>query len=55
MYTVLERFNLVEFYFGDLRLKSPLLKPSIINAYAHSNACVHQIAKLKTAKYIFMG
>ena len=38
---------------GDLRSKSPLLKLPIINAHAHSNARVHQIAKLRTAKYIF--
>ena len=40
---------------GDLRSKSPLLKPPIINAHAHNNARVHQITKLKTANYIFMG
>ena len=40
---------------GDLRSKLPLLKPPIINAHAHSNARVHQITKLKTANYIFMG
>ena len=32
---------------GDLRSKSPLLKPPIINAHAHSNTCEPQIAKLK--------
>ena len=37
---------------GDLRSKSPLLKPPIINVHAHSNARVHQITKLKTANYI---
>ena len=37
---------------GDLRSKSPLLKLPIINMHAQSNACVHQIAKLRTAKYI---
>ena len=37
---------------GDLRSKSQLLKPPIINVHAHSNACVHQIAKLKTTNYI---
>ena len=31
---------------GNLRLKLPLLKPPIINAHAHSNTRVHQIAKL---------
>ena len=40
---------------GDLRLKLPLLKPPIINAHAHTNACVHQITRLKTINYIFMG
>ena len=40
---------------GDLSSKSPLLKPLIINAHAHCNACVHQIVKLKTTNYIFMG
>ena len=40
---------------GDLRLKLPLLKPPIINAHAHSNTRVHQITKLKTINYIFMG
>ena len=40
---------------GDLRSKSPFLKPPIINVHAHSNARVHQIAKFKTANYIFMG
>ena len=39
---------------GNLRSKLPLLKLPIINAYAHSNTHVHQITKLKTAKYIFM-
>ena len=32
---------------GDLRSKSPLLKPPIINAHAHSNTRVPQIVKLK--------
>ena len=40
---------------GDLRSKSPLIKPPIINAHAHCNARVHQIAKLKTTNYIFYG
>ena len=50
-------FNLAKFYFGDWRfeIKMPFLKPPIINAHAHSNAHVHQIAKLKTTNYIFMG
>ena len=39
---------------GDLRSKSQLLKPPIINMHAHSNARVHQIAKLKTANYILL-
>ena len=43
------------FVIGDLRSRSPLLKLPIINAHAHSNAHVHQIAKLKTGNYIFMG
>ena len=36
---------------GDLRSKSPLLKLPNINAHAHSNARVHQVAKLKTTKW----
>ena len=39
---------------GDLKSKSPLLKLPIINVHAHSNTRVYQIAKLKTANYIFM-
>ena len=39
---------------GDLKSKSPFLKPPIINAHAHSNAHVKQITKLKTVNYIFM-
>ena len=40
---------------GNLRSKSPLSKPPIINEHAHINTRVHHIAKLKTANYIFMG
>ena len=40
---------------GDLRSKSPLLKPPIINEHAHSNTHVQQIIRLKTTNYIFMG
>ena len=32
---------------GNLRSKSPLLKPPIINAHAHSNTRVHQITNYK--------
>ena len=39
---------------GDLRSKSPLLKPPITNVHAHSNTSVHQVAKLKSTNYIFM-
>ena len=46
------RFILV---IGDLRSKLPFLKLPIINAHAHSNARAHQIAKLKTVNYNFMG
>ena len=40
---------------GDLKSKSSLLKPPIINAHAHNNTHMYQITKLKTADYIFMG
>ena len=41
----------------DLRSKSPLLKPVVINAHAHNNTRVYQITKLKkkTTNYILMG
>ena len=44
---------LVEFYFGDWRfeIKIAIIKLTIINAHAHSNAHVHQIVKLKTTNY----
>ena len=38
----------------QFEIKWQILKPPNINAHAHSNAHVHQIAKLKTLKYIFM-
>ena len=40
---------------GNLRSKLSLLKPPIINAHGHSNARVHQVAKLKTGNKNFFG
>ena len=39
---------------GNLRSNFIAIKPPIINVHAYSNAHVHHITKLKTAKYFFM-